>query len=182
MSDFNPYSAWFDIPTNQQPPDHYRLLGVEMLEPDLKVLTRAARKRLAILKTHADGPESSFVRQMKREVEIVYACLIDVDSRMAYDRSLGLHKSQASDRNASQSGKTSAARDSRAKLPPLPDDSDAESESPPRANAESADEASRKTLRAVAIAVFCGTMIGVIVSVAARFIGGNSSSAVNDSG
>lgn len=42
-ADFDPYGSWLGIPPQEQPPDHYRLLGVKRFEQDL-----------AVIKTHAD--------------------------------------------------------------------------------------------------------------------------------
>ena len=31
---FDPYHAWLGIPPEQQPPNHYQLLGLQVFEPD----------------------------------------------------------------------------------------------------------------------------------------------------
>ena len=39
---FDPYYTWLGIPPPQQPPHHYRLLGVELFEGSPDVIERAA--------------------------------------------------------------------------------------------------------------------------------------------
>ena len=33
---FDPYYRWLGIPPGEQPPDHYRLLGIERFEADAR--------------------------------------------------------------------------------------------------------------------------------------------------
>jgi hypothetical protein len=40
--DFDPYYLWLGIPPVDQPPDHYRLLGVTQFESDADVIRNAA--------------------------------------------------------------------------------------------------------------------------------------------
>ena len=35
---FDPYYKWLGIPPQDQPPHHYRLLGIELFEPDRDVI------------------------------------------------------------------------------------------------------------------------------------------------
>lgn len=39
---FDPYHKWLGIPPKAQPPNHYRLLGLELYEDDLEVIVAAA--------------------------------------------------------------------------------------------------------------------------------------------
>ena len=39
---FDPYHRWLAIPPKDQPPNHYRLLGVELFEADPDVIENAA--------------------------------------------------------------------------------------------------------------------------------------------
>ena len=38
---FDPYHRWLGISPKDQPPDHYRLLGIEQFESDLRVIGAA---------------------------------------------------------------------------------------------------------------------------------------------
>ncbi|HQU45105.1 MAG TPA: hypothetical protein PK867_19985 [Pirellulales bacterium] len=41
MQAFDPYHKWLGIPPKDQPPNHYRLLGIELFEEDLEVIDLA---------------------------------------------------------------------------------------------------------------------------------------------
>ena len=43
MADFDPYYQWLAIPLKDQPPNHYRLLGVETFESNADVIRRVPR-------------------------------------------------------------------------------------------------------------------------------------------
>ena len=44
---FDPYHKWLAIPPEEQPPNHYRLLGVSPFESDPDVIENAADQRMA---------------------------------------------------------------------------------------------------------------------------------------
>jgi hypothetical protein len=48
---FDPYRKWLGIPPEEQPPHHYRLLGLELFEEDADVIVNAADARLSFLQT-----------------------------------------------------------------------------------------------------------------------------------
>ena len=39
---FDPYRKWLGIPPKDQPPNHYRLLGIDLFEADAEVIVRVA--------------------------------------------------------------------------------------------------------------------------------------------
>ena len=43
---FDPYHRWLSIPPQEQPPDFYRLLGVQGFESDLEVIRDAADRQM----------------------------------------------------------------------------------------------------------------------------------------
>ena len=47
---FDPYRKWFGIPPEDQPPNHYRLLGIELFECDEEAIDNAATQRMAFVK------------------------------------------------------------------------------------------------------------------------------------
>ena len=47
---FDPYHAWLGIPPKDQPPNHYRLLGIELFEQDTEVIIVIEIKGIAIIK------------------------------------------------------------------------------------------------------------------------------------
>ena len=41
---FDPYHEWLGIPPEEQPPNHYRLLGIPLFEPDPQVIRHAVEE------------------------------------------------------------------------------------------------------------------------------------------
>ena len=45
----DPYYEWLGIPAEEQPPNHYRLLGINVFESNPKVIESAVNQRMAYL-------------------------------------------------------------------------------------------------------------------------------------
>ncbi len=58
-SDFDPYHKWLGIPPEEQPPNHYRLLGVKLFEDDPEVIEAAADQRMGHLRTFQTGKRAA---------------------------------------------------------------------------------------------------------------------------
>ena len=52
---FDPYLKWLGIHPKDQPPNHYRLLGVELFESDPDVISNSADSRMMLVKTFQSG-------------------------------------------------------------------------------------------------------------------------------
>ena len=61
---FNPYHKWLGIPLEEQPPHHYRLLGVELFEDDPEVIEAAADQRMAHLRTYQTGKRAALSQKL----------------------------------------------------------------------------------------------------------------------
>lgn len=85
---FDPWEAWLGIPLAEQPPDHYRLLGLPRFLPDSTAVDRALSARRTLLAAHATGPHGSEARRMLEECETAASCLLDSRSRLTYDAAL----------------------------------------------------------------------------------------------
>jgi len=85
---FDPYEAWLGIPAREQPPDHYRLLGVQRFEHNPELIQQAAQQRVAQLKPHQTGPRAEACRRLLREIAAAKSCLLNEQRRAAYDRAL----------------------------------------------------------------------------------------------
>lgn len=48
--EFDGNQRWLEIPKREQPPNHYRLLGVSLFEDDLEVIANGADARLTTLR------------------------------------------------------------------------------------------------------------------------------------
>lgn len=88
--EFDPYHKWFGIPPNEQPPNHYRLLGVELFEADPEVIDIAADQRMLHLKTYQNGSNARASQDLLTEVAKARICLSNETEKQDYDRSLRL--------------------------------------------------------------------------------------------
>ena len=74
MSDaFDPYYIWLGIPPEEQPPNHYRLLGVQVFEQDRKVIANAADRLMKHLRTYQIGKRSQLSQKLLNEVANAFA-------------------------------------------------------------------------------------------------------------
>jgi Concanavalin A-like lectin/glucanases superfamily len=89
MSDtFNPYHRWLGIPPKDQPPDHYRLLGVERFECDREVIRDASERQIAHVRRYASGKHADLANRLLNELATARACLLNAASKAAYDQQL----------------------------------------------------------------------------------------------
>ncbi len=85
---FDPYHKWLGIPPEDQPPHHYRLLGVEPFESDADVIMIAADGRMAQLKHFQAGQYSDLSQKMLNEIATAKVCLLNPEKREKYDDTL----------------------------------------------------------------------------------------------
>jgi dienelactone hydrolase len=81
---FDAYQAWLGIPPAEQPPNHYRLLGVRLFERDRDTIAQAAQKRLAVLRGLLKGEHRARAQQLGREIMAARDCLLDPMKNQAY--------------------------------------------------------------------------------------------------
>ena len=67
-SEFDPYHKWLGIPPTERPVNHYRLLGLALFEDDADVITHAADRQMAHLKSFSAGPHASTSQQLLNEL------------------------------------------------------------------------------------------------------------------
>ena len=65
---FDPYHKWLGIPAKDQPPNHYRLLGIELFETDADVIDAAANKQMAYVQGCATGPHLALSQKLLNEI------------------------------------------------------------------------------------------------------------------
>ena len=92
---FDPYHKWLGIPPRDQPPHHYRLLGLEIFESDEEVIEAAARRLIAFCEQNAHGPNAAAARRVEFEIAAARLCLLDPEKRAAYDIELKSRKAPA---------------------------------------------------------------------------------------
>jgi hypothetical protein len=85
---FDPYHKWLGIPTKDQPPHYYRLLGIELFESDPDVIAIAADQRMALVRSFQAGENSAVSQQLLNELAAARVCLLNPAKKADYDRTL----------------------------------------------------------------------------------------------
>lgn len=88
MPDFDPYLKWLGIREAQRPVNHYRLLGLDMYESDPDVISSAADRQMAHIRTYQNGARAELSQQILNELAVARRCLLMPDQREAYDQQL----------------------------------------------------------------------------------------------
>ncbi len=89
---FDPYYKWLGIPPKNQPPTHYRLLGIELFESDREVIDSAANRLMAYLKTLSTGEDATHAQRLLNEAAGARRCLLDPQLKADYDAQLSAPK------------------------------------------------------------------------------------------
>ena len=82
---FDAYYKWLGIPPAEQPPNHYRLLGIQLYEADLDVIDSAADARLLHLRSFQSGPRGKISQGLMNEISEARVTLLDTKLRLEYD-------------------------------------------------------------------------------------------------
>ncbi|MHC4402652.1 MAG: toxin-antitoxin system YwqK family antitoxin [Planctomycetota bacterium] len=85
---FDPYHQWLGIPPEEQPPDHYCLLGLRRFEKNADVIQAAANRQMAHLRTYQLGKRAAWSERLLNEVAAARVCLLNPRKKAEYDRSL----------------------------------------------------------------------------------------------
>ncbi|HUE70783.1 MAG TPA: hypothetical protein VMP01_07825 [Pirellulaceae bacterium] len=85
---FDPYHQWLGIPPAEQPPNHYRLLGIALLESSATVIANAADRQMTHVRTFQSGPHAAHSQQLLNELAAARVTLLTPETKHAYDRQL----------------------------------------------------------------------------------------------
>lgn len=85
---FDGYHRWLGIAPQDQPPNHYRLLGVDPFERDPAVIEAAADRQMGHLRTYQSGERSALSQKLLNEVAAAKVCLLNPKKKAEYDRRL----------------------------------------------------------------------------------------------
>jgi hypothetical protein len=85
---FDPYLRWLGIRDPQRPPNHYRLLGVDLFESDSDVIAVAADRQMAHVRTFQTGQLAELSQQLLNELAAARICLLKPEKKAAYDAQL----------------------------------------------------------------------------------------------
>lgn len=95
-SHFDPYEQWLNIPPEEQPPNHYRLLGLSPFESNKKAIQTAARRQVSRIKKLHDGEHKPLAKKLLKQVQAAHNCLTDPASKTDYDKKLRKQMKSAS--------------------------------------------------------------------------------------
>ncbi len=96
-SEIDPYHVWLGIPPAEQPPDHYRLLGITPFETNAEVVHDAAARQMAHVRTYHLGRHAELSQKILNELAAAKACLLSPAKKTAYDARL--REKQAANRS-----------------------------------------------------------------------------------
>ena len=85
---FDPYYVWLGIPPAEQPPNHYRLLGLASFEENPAVIQGAADRQMAHVRTFQSGPNAAASQRLLSELAAAASCLFDAAKKGSYDQQL----------------------------------------------------------------------------------------------
>jgi hypothetical protein len=86
MEGFDPYYRWLGIAPRDQPPNHYRLLGIDLLEGNADVIQAAADRQMKHLRSYQMGEYASLSQELLNEVAQAKLCLLNPDRKAEYDQ------------------------------------------------------------------------------------------------
>jgi len=101
---FDPYHKWLGIPPAEQPPNRYRLLGIELFEDDPDVIENAADQRMAHLRSFSTGKNAAVAQRLLNDLAAAKVALLDPAEKAAYDEKIrSKQQKQARRRNENAS-------------------------------------------------------------------------------
>lgn len=148
MSDFDPYRKWLGIKPEEQPPNHYRLLGISAFEDDPDVIDAAVEQRVTFLQSCASGPNLKHSQKLLNEVAEARNDLLDAEKKEAYDAELKAKQAEPKQLSADQATSDGAKpADWKARRKTVADDS---LTSPPPAQKAPSDSGSKPVVSVAA--------------------------------
>ena len=109
-SQFDAYHQWLGISPKDQPPNHYRLLGVDLFEADPNVISNAADQRMAHVRSFQTGQRAAESQEILNEIAAARICLLNPEKKAKYDEYLRSQEAEA------QAGATAGIEDDLAQL------------------------------------------------------------------
>ena len=85
VAEFDPYYQWLAIPPKDQPPNHYRLLGVNLFETNVDAIANAADQRMTHVRSFQTGKYTDLSQKLLNEIAAAKICLLNPEKRTAYD-------------------------------------------------------------------------------------------------
>src|ERR1700735_3863255 len=82
---FDPYLRWLGIRDPQRPPNHYRLLGLDLFENDSDVIAVAADRQMAHMRTFQTSQFARLAQRVLNELAAARICLLKPEKKAVYD-------------------------------------------------------------------------------------------------
>jgi hypothetical protein len=89
---FDPYYQWLGIAPKDQPPNHYRLLGLDLFEGHPDVIESAADRQMAHIRLWQRGPQGDLSQKLLNEITTAKLCLLSAAKKAEYDAKLRAEK------------------------------------------------------------------------------------------
>ncbi len=118
--EFDPYHKWLGISPREQPPNHYRLLAIDVFEDDPEVIDAAANRQMSYLQELASGPNVRHAQNLLNEISAARVCLLDKQRKAEYDAKLRAEVAAPSPPPASPLPPSPPPVEASAPLPPRP--------------------------------------------------------------
>jgi hypothetical protein len=83
---FDPYYKWLGISPEEQPPNHYRLLAINLFESDPDVIEAAADRQMSHLRSYQTGSHSAESQKLLNECAAARVTLLNPRNKADYDR------------------------------------------------------------------------------------------------
>ncbi len=85
---FDPYLNWLGIRDSKRPPNHYRLLGIDLFESDPEIISVAADRQMAHVRKFQTGKHSAVSQRLLNEIAAAKLCLLNPAKKAEYDAGL----------------------------------------------------------------------------------------------
>jgi hypothetical protein len=85
---FDPYRKWLGVAPKDQPPNHYRLLGIPTFESDPDVIENAAARQMSHVRTFQGSKHAAVSQRILTELSAAKLCLLSPERKQAYDGQL----------------------------------------------------------------------------------------------
>lgn len=85
---FDPYYKWLGIPPHEQPPNHYRLLAINLFETDPDVIEAAADRQMTHLRSYQTGKHSAESQKLLNQCAAARVTLLHPQKKAEYDHQL----------------------------------------------------------------------------------------------
>jgi hypothetical protein len=85
---FDAYYTWLGIPPEEQPPNHYRLLGIKVFESNREVIQHASDRQMAHLKSFNNSQNAALAQRLLNELSSAALCLLNAERKQLYDQQL----------------------------------------------------------------------------------------------